>query len=406
MQAKLRKTWLDVIAVSLVVVASGNPVVPIALGKESVLIGLPLLLLGHALIRGGGVRRMDLRVLGLFAVLGLLHLFIYGGMTIPATLGFLLKLCAALLLVRFVPNSSNLYVTVMVMLSVVSMTFFIPNLLAGFALREAMAWAALNYRPEVVHIGIHNFHLAEEAYRNSGMFWEPGAFAGYLLLAIILEVARQTSADGRIRLNRTLVVLGVTLFSTQSSTGYIALAVFSVGVVAANYGVRHFGRLSLAGALLTTIAAVGFVQLPFLSEKVLHQYEMASGGRIGYEITRFGNARYDWNFIVRRPISGWSATPETRGSTDSDIGDLASAQGNGLTGFAVRFGLVGLLCYVYLVFWRLKLESQSGLIAVAGTAAILLLLVGEQYLNFPVFLSLMFIMTRSLRRDAGVLERT
>lgn len=406
MQPKLRKRWLDSLAVLSVVFASGNPVVPIALGKEAVLVGLPLLLLGHALLRGGDLRRTDLRVLGLFATLGVLHLLTYGSVTISATLGFLLKLGAALLLVRFVPNSSALYVKVMVMLAVVSLAFFVPHVLTGYALRDAMAWAAIPYRPEVVHIGLHNFHLLSETHRNSGMFWEPGAFAGYLLLAIIMEVAHQAGVRNHIHMNRTLIVLGLTLLTTQSSTGYIALVVFSLGAIVAKYGIRYLGRLSLAGALLATVAGVAFLDLPFLSEKVLYQYESTLGGRVGHEINRIGNAKYDWDFIMRRPIIGWSATPETRSVVDPDIGDLVAGQGNGLTGFAVRFGLVGLLCYVGFVFGRLKQEAQSTLIAIAGTIAILMLLVGEQYLNFPVFLSLMFAIPRNRRLGTIISERS
>lgn len=65
--------------------------------------------------------------------------------------------------------------------------------------------------------------------RNAGPFWEPGAFQGFIVLAILFllyNLDRTPQGNKRIKHRRaTLLVLLVTLLTTQSSTGYILLIV-------------------------------------------------------------------------------------------------------------------------------------------------------------------------------------
>ncbi len=56
--------------------------------------------------------------------------------------------------------------------------------------------------------------------RNAGPFWEPGAFQGFLILAILMLVLE---VDNKLLKHRKLyfVILTITLLTTQSTTGYI-----------------------------------------------------------------------------------------------------------------------------------------------------------------------------------------
>lgn len=74
----------------------------------------------------------------------------------------------------------------------------------------------------------NNYYLASPFYtwgwtnllsRNSGIFWEPGAFQGFLNIAVL------TSIEGNIKYKRLkLITLIITILSTMSTTGYIVLA--------------------------------------------------------------------------------------------------------------------------------------------------------------------------------------
>ena len=58
------------------------------------------------------------------------------------------------------------------------------------------------------------------AYRNCGFTWEPGGFACFLILAIIINLA---SNKFKIR-NKSLMILILSLITTFSTTGYMAFA--------------------------------------------------------------------------------------------------------------------------------------------------------------------------------------
>jgi hypothetical protein len=109
-----------------------------------------------------------------------------------------------------------------------------------------------------------------------------------------------------------------------------------------------------------------------------------------YEITRFGNVIYDLNSIEKRPILGWSALNETRGTLDPEVSEIASRQGNGLTGMVVKYGVVGLLIYLLSTYRYFFSRTRRGVYSASGVVVLCILLMGEQYLNFPLFFALMF----------------
>jgi len=100
----IKKQTLDIAITLLVVLASGNPVVYYWFGKEVVLIGLPVLLFCYGFVRGLKLNKADILIFVAFVLIGLVHFIEFGASVMPATLGFLLKIVTALLLVRTVKD--------------------------------------------------------------------------------------------------------------------------------------------------------------------------------------------------------------------------------------------------------------------------------------------------------------
>lgn len=63
--------------------------------------------------------------------------------------------------------------------------------------------------------------------RNSGVFWEPGAFAGFLILAMLMLLH---SGENHKRARAKMLILVVTLLTTRSTTGYILLVLILVAM--------------------------------------------------------------------------------------------------------------------------------------------------------------------------------
>ncbi len=372
-----------------VIAISGNPAINV-LGKEFVLILSVTLFIIIWAVRPNKLTSEDKVIVGTFVLLVALHAIIFGTLVVSASLGFLIKLVIALLSIRLIPEFSRRYVSVIYLLSIISLVFFIP-LSFGVNMQELMAEMRLPVNDHF-HIGIYN--LREEfdgSIRNMGMFWEPGAFAGYLILALFFLIRDRNYHT--VLSTKGLVII-VTLLSTQSTTGYVAFMVLVILYsFEANWMRSRFGKwilIPLFPIVFISFSLVIFSQASFLSEKITNQIKSASYREDASRINRFGNFLYDVEWIAERPIIGWSANPETRASSNPEVLDLVAGQGNGLTGFTVRFGLIGLILFLGL-FANNTRRIAGARIAAFGGGVVCILLTGEQFLNFPIFLTLMFL---------------
>jgi hypothetical protein len=379
----------DRLIVLALIVISGNPVLA-QFPREVVYLVPAALLAFYASIRHPPVTRRDLLLIAVFSALSSIHFVSFGADVLSASFGFLVRVTLALLALRVIPNFHRHYTTCMTALALLSFVFFVP-VRAGVDLPHLLA--PLRFSMEGIamdHIGVHNFHSPDEWRRNCGMFGEPGMFAGYLNLALLLAIAEPGRAS---RLKLIVLVLGV--LTTQSTTGYLAL----VFVLAIQNMFRRVTRMGGLGYLMAVpavviVCAVGWVAyetLPFMKAKIEHQTTSAFDSAEGASITRFGNLLFDLDYIQKRPIAGWSPRHATRMSVDPDALKLAWGQGNGLSGFAVKFGLVGLIAYCWAVYAMFRQKYGSAALGAAAVCVIAVLLTGEQFLDAPLFLTLMFL---------------
>ena len=391
MQRNHPRNKIDYFLTLMVIIVSGNPAVGY-FSKEVAIIVPLVILLSFAIVRRVKITHRDCVVVAMFLIIYFVHLMAFGSMTVSASLGNLARLLTALLAVRVVPDFPGKFVFVMYGLAIMSLVFFLPTL-SGVDLPSLLAPMSIPLGPEIVHIGLHNFTPVYGAtiVRNSGMFWEAGAFAGYLILALLFTLRSIETVP-----RRYFVVLVVALLSTQSTTGYLVFFIVAAALIATGT-VKRFdsSRRSLAAfwlVALGVVAAAAFEMLPFLGEKIADQYHIAVAAEGRYYWTRYGNLLYDLEYIIDRPIFGWSSRYEPR---QIDL-DVVARQGNGLSGFTVRYGLFGLSAFCVFAFAALSDFYRSRRIAAISIIAVMVLLIGEPYLNFPMFLSLMFAFKKKL----------
>ncbi len=390
----------------MVLVVSGNP----AIGyfyTPAVIVLSAAILLAVALFRKVSITPHDRNILLLFMAIFLVHLITFGLTSLIPSASFMLKLLIALLALRSIPCFDRRLVEVMVGLSFVSLIFFVP-VLTGIDMAQILEPFAIpfeqnNIQP-MIHIGIHNYRVEVGGLnRNSGMFWEPGAFAGYLIFAMMLTLTVKS------RLSTLYFwVLGITLLSTQSTTGYIGLVIVLVGYLIASGDRLSSSLKNTYRFTLLTVLAIGAIStyshLPFLKDKIIGQMIYTENEDTYWQLTRFGNAIFDIEYIIERPILGWSLSDQTR---DVDDEFILTAQGNGLTGAMVRLGMTGVIIYFVLVYTGFKKRFKKRTSAIIATVCIATLLVGEQFLLYPLFLVLMFAPRENIRLplSRGGIER-
>jgi hypothetical protein len=308
----------------------------------------------------------------------------FGTMILMASLGFLIKIGIGILAATVIKNFFRIFVRLMAAIAFISLIFYLPSvLIIGYA--DSLAFLQIPIQStdglsEIRHIGVYNFHKDFE-YRNSGMFWEPGAFAGYLVLALFIVVTFQKEYSFA---TWEILILILALISTQSTMGYF------VGFIVLLYCIsKYFSKKSIAKKLvfipvvLTIVGAstlILFTELEFIGDKIFEQIANTQTEKGNYQINRFGNVIYDMEFIREKPIFGWSGNPATRLALDGDALELISAQGVALTGFWVRFGVFGWLL-LFIVFYKNSFDKLSGFFFIIIVAV---MLIGEQYTNYPL----------------------
>jgi hypothetical protein len=97
-----------------------------------------------------------------------------------ASIGFIINISIAFLNIKNIKNFSQIYIKIIYFISLISLFFYFLYIATD-----------LKFGVRLNEISYHNFfyHYKLEGlnyFRNSGPFWEPGAFAGYLVLALFL----------------------------------------------------------------------------------------------------------------------------------------------------------------------------------------------------------------------------
>jgi hypothetical protein len=148
-------------------------------------------------------------------------------------------------------------------------------------------------------------HINERLIRNQGFFWEPGAFQTYINLALIfnLFVFKQNY-------KRNLVIFGVTLFTTFSTTGYIVGLIIIFAFVLHLFAERKEQKKTLGFMLIIVVLLVsGIIVYNDLSENAKYQ----TFGKVGYFFeggnssstsTRIEAIIYPVMYFLNNPVFG------------------------------------------------------------------------------------------------------
>ena len=269
-----------------------------------------------------------------------------------------------------------------------------------------------------LHLVIYKFDVSG---RNSSMFWEPGAFGGYLLLAIIFLGLSKEHFQPRAFWVRFIVLL-VSLLSTFSTTVYMVLPIallvylrlgenktkaigtfilfyaFALSLEAGAYYLNSLNNHFLSKSESYPVESdlyLSNVDSDFIFKKIRTQYKNAlKQGPCVYH-NRFDNIVADLKYIRRCPLLGWGLNDETRYMLHRGA-EYGSGHGVGLTDWLCKVGLAGLGVFSLCVL-RSFIGMTGGKFFASFVAAVsvLMILNGECFLTHPLFMGLMFIGERS-----------
>lgn len=298
--------------------------------------------------------------------------------SLPGDMNFLFKIYAAFLMSSYMGERfRETYFRVMVFISAVSLFFF-----SVFSLTNVGIGIDFDRYHTIL---IYNTLKKSDEIRNCGMFWEPGAFQGFIMVAFLLYIDKLKELWMQNR--RSVIILILAILSTFSTTGYVVFFSFVVLYFFTSY------RSNLLFKVLS-IVVIGFVFVPliwnqdFIGEKITSQFEnaqMVDESTVSW--SRAGQMELDKINIARHPIIGNGHLLESR--YGKFIGKEMTGGGNGFTSAINEMGILFIICYFILIFKNLRNYTSSQ--KIIFIIICVLLLNGEAFLNHMLFWCFLFI---------------
>ena len=303
-------------------------------------------------------------------------------------IGFALNLVMVALMASYLgfEDFARAYVNVMVAICAISlpcvaMANFNPSLARTFV-QPGYDWTVVYGYSPFYTWGING----TINYRNSGPFWEPGAFQGFILLALLLALKIKC---GDIKGMRAKVfVLFATLLTTQSTTGYLLMvfmAVMEYPKLVALFGGR--GKDKYFGVIFA------FIMIAAIS------YVVVSSGNVSNKLagTYNDSAAVRHNDLIGSAALVFQGGPlgfgdsQTRLSMEASVLDYVDNSVGALQ-MTYTYGWIFALIYVVILTRGIKLNMKpSGLReGLCLTVVFVVLNFTEGLYWLPVYISLMF----------------
>jgi hypothetical protein len=320
--------------------------------------------------------------------------YVFNFFSLQTSVGVFLRVLTAYLLIKILKDKFIPYfIQTLYVIAIISLPFYllislspaVVDVLKEFSNSIQFLNISEQNLPTII---VYNLYRAHEI-RNTGPFWEPGAFAGFLVLALMFNEFVKSQKRNKVR-----IVLLITILTTFSTTGYLALSVF----LAFYFFTKVKSPLTKLIVILLIPASgyLAYTNLDFLGKKIDAQIERATSGADPYKkdlnTQRFLNVLRDVIDFKGHETVGRGSNPITRYSYNPD----QQIRTVGLTDILVRMGLPFTLLMLVLLYhsisYFLRVNKQYSLVNTLGVfLAILVTLTSEVYFNFPFYWCLLFL---------------
>ena len=307
-------------------------------------IGMGLMLSLFVFVSRGLLEKVDLKfilILSTFILWELFQNFYFQSFELKSIIGTAARFIFAYAVIKCVGQKFiTIYINLIYILSIISLfvyvTFFFPsiaNQLVSHAFKSFLIPVDLQsyeYIPNYIMVAFNSY----QEFRNSGPFWEPGAFSVFLNIALMFNIF----VNNRIADKKNLLFI-ITIITTLSTAGFLALFVILVLVY-------FFLKPSLKKVilLLPMIALFTFliISLPFMLPKIQNNIIIADNNNT----SRFGSALSDYKLISENPILGYGGDLKNMfGTVKWNVKKMH--RNNGITAFITQWGLILFVMYFY-----------------------------------------------------------
>lgn len=272
------------------------------------------------------------------------------------------------------------YVKILELISIISIMCFIIQI-TNFSLVQNIA------RTDIVKgYTISWFHTWGRTYifnRNAGPFWEPGAYQGYLVIALLIVLKNKTYDKHYWE----LILLALTIATTMSTTGYVVL------IILACYFLYRYSKnsmkkskdiaLAIFRILIIVVLSIMAIQYLMNSATVINKFS-ADNESYAARIIHLTNSFF---IISNRLIRGYGMMSSYLVSLWGKYGVASNSVG--IFAIVQYFGvLFGGIYVLYSLFSSMKVFREINSIIVL--LVFIILHMTESLLTFPVYISFIF----------------
>lgn len=290
------------------------------------------------------------------------------------------------------------YINVIYYLAIISFIFFIPSILIpGFEkfllqkcapiFNQAVSEGSMySYNPNILVYTIKTDAgiRFSNYFRNSGPFWEPGAFAGYTIIALMFNMILTSTLK-----NKKNITFLLAIASTFSTAGFLGVSVllFSYFLILNKNKNGWF-----LAPVIVLLAFTSFTNVKIFNYKITSEMERLIKGDTSVKRSRVVSALVDLKDINKHPVIG-------RGRNDimrygSNANTWRKHRNNGVTDFAVKYGIPFFLFYFYFIYCSIKKllidTGQNQYFAIYALAVIFIIGSAETYFQQSFFISMFY----------------
>jgi hypothetical protein len=224
--------------------------------------------------------------------------------------------------------------------------------------------------------------------KNSGFTAEGGVYSCYLILGLILNTKYASTLFDK----KNLIFI-ISLITTQSTAGYIALFIFILGYTLNS---KLFIKVFIM-PLLLLLLYYSYTSLPFLQHKIMttsqneyNVYQQGENVRKG----RFNSALVSINVIKDNPLTGRGLYKEDRPLNKEEREWGITGSPVGFINMTLRFGIPFALIYFCFLFGSIKIylanNYSKSFLFLFSSAAILAVASGQDPFLHPAYMFLVF----------------
>jgi len=219
--------------------------------------------------------------------------------------------------------------------------------------------------------------------RNAGFVNEPASYSVYIIFVIVINYIQNIPL-----LSKRNIIYFLALFSTLSTTGYLAFAVIALLLLAQ----RRYWMLGLLSFLIFMFFSIFYLRnLDFMQEKIEQQYSEQTELALTEPTSgRFLGARKSFYVLMKYPLHGRGLLTISKPESIND----PEYAGYGWYSYISRFGLVLGIMFMFIYFKGIFQFSSLGRISLFEQAVIVMaffiLFSAQSSIDSPIFMIFFF----------------